>query len=162
MGEKCMDLKGGYTAMRLLDLNSGPSGSDTTGIIRPCSALSFLHLTSLESSFLYPAGQFHFSFRIDLEDHERTYSLAKSGWEGNFSIDSIRYWYESESPAIIFPINGMNWNEYCRYTLLISLTLRRSKEGSLSKQGICNFSKFKYTNLSTWFQYPICLAQDCW
>jgi len=57
MGEKCMDLKGGYTAMRLLDLNSGPSGSDTTGIIRPCSTLSFPHLTSLESSFLYPARQ---------------------------------------------------------------------------------------------------------
>jgi hypothetical protein len=90
IGEKCMDLRGGSTATRLLDLDSGPSGSDTTGIIRPCSTLSFPHLTSLESSFLYPADQFYFSSRCHLktrtgrtkngrENHETTYNLAKSG-----------------------------------------------------------------------------------
>jgi hypothetical protein len=76
--------------MRLLNLDSGPSGSDTTGIISPCSALSFPHLTSLESGFLHPARQFYFSSRCHLKtrsgrakkggkDHGATYSLAKSG-----------------------------------------------------------------------------------
>jgi hypothetical protein len=57
MVERRMDVRGAYHALKVLDLNSGPCSSDTTSIIRPCSALSFPHLTSLESSFLYPAHQ---------------------------------------------------------------------------------------------------------
>lgn len=30
-----------------------------------------------------------------------TYIWANSGWVGNFSIDSTRYWYESRSDARI-------------------------------------------------------------
>ena len=80
-----MDLRGGYPAMRLLYFNSSPCGSDTTGIIRPCSTFSFLHLTSLESSFLYPVHQ-PWAFSVSLllctkrgEEGQETHNLAKSG-----------------------------------------------------------------------------------
>lgn len=145
----------------LSDLDTGPSRCDSTSIIRPCSTLSFPHLTSLESSFLNPTHERPFA---STEFGQTTYNLAKSGWEGNFSIDSIKYWYESESPAMIFPINGMNWNEYCRYTLLSQIFILSDIRdyGSLSKEGIRDFSKFQNTNLSTWFQNPVCLTQDGW
>lgn len=52
-----------------------------------------------------------------IEGAGATYSWANSGCEGKRSIDSTRYWYDSASPARILPMMGMNWNEYCRYTL---------------------------------------------
>jgi len=47
-----------------------------------------------------------------------THSCAKSDCDGNRSLDSTRYWYDCESPVRILPKIGMNWKEYCRYTLL--------------------------------------------
>jgi len=63
-----MNVRGEH-ARRSLDLDSGPSSSDTTGIIRPCSTFSFPHLTSLEPSFLYPVRQFDFLSRYDMNDN---------------------------------------------------------------------------------------------
>lgn len=38
-----------------------------------------------------------------------------SSWLRNRSMLSTRYWYDSESPVIAFPIWGITKNEYCRY-----------------------------------------------